>query len=107
MENYKKMGLCQGRHEIPGITEYLFGNIINPLDVEGLETEVSQKLQGITKLNLYVTGLTVALVSVINICANSNIELTLYHFDRESGDYYPQRVKFPAPCVHGGYYQCC
>ena len=29
------MGLCQGRHEIPGITEYLFGNIIN-LDVEGV-----------------------------------------------------------------------
>lgn len=43
-------------------------------------------------LDLYVTGLTVALISVLNACRELEIEVTLYHYDRESGNYYPQQV---------------
>lgn len=44
------------------------------------------------KLNLYVTGLTVALVEVIKFCNFNNIDLTLYHFNRDTNEYYAQEV---------------
>ncbi len=47
----------------------------------------------ISKLNLYVTGLTVALVAVLNVTRELGIEVTLYHFNRETGEYYPQKVR--------------
>ena len=47
----------------------------------------------ITKLNLYVTGLTVALIAVLNATRELGIKVTLWHFDRESGKYYCQEVK--------------
>lgn len=43
-------------------------------------------------LVLYVTGLSVALVSIINVCLHVGISLTLMHFNKENGDYYPQEV---------------
>lgn len=43
-------------------------------------------------LNLYVTGLTVALIEVLNVCKDWGISVTLYHYDRESGNYFPQKV---------------
>lgn len=46
-------------------------------------------------LVLYVTGLSVALVAVINACMRVGISLTLMHFNRETGDYYPQDVLVP------------
>lgn len=44
------------------------------------------------KLNLYVTGLTVALIAVLNVCRKEGIKVTLYHYNTESGDYFPQEV---------------
>lgn len=46
-------------------------------------------------LMLYVTGLSVALVSVINVCMRVGISLTLMHFNQATGDYYPQGVLVP------------
>lgn len=46
-------------------------------------------------LVLYVTGLSVALVSVINVCMRVGISLTLMHFNQTTGDYYPQGVLVP------------
>lgn len=87
------MALCEGRHAIPNATNgAIFGNTINPLDVSGLEETAFHKLEGVKALNLYVTGLSVALVAVINVCHRENIILTLWHFDRDSGNYYPQSV---------------
>ena len=85
--------LCQGRHEIPNATDgAIFSNTINPLDVHGLEEIAFNKLEGANSVNLYVTGLTVALVAVINVCHREGIMLTLWHYDRDSGNYYPQSV---------------
>lgn len=43
-------------------------------------------------LVLYVTGLTVATVAVINVCIRVGISLTLMHFNQANGDYYSQEV---------------
>lgn len=87
------MALCEGRHPIPQATDgAIFGNTLNPLDIQGMEETAFQKLEGLKSLNLYVTGLTVALVAVLNVCRREGILLTLWHFNRETGDYYPQPV---------------
>ncbi len=72
----------------------IFGNTINPLDTQGLQVEAESKLKAldIKSLDLYVTGLTVALIAVLNACRQLEIVVTLYHYDRESGNYYPQQV---------------
>jgi hypothetical protein len=92
MKKGLKKGLCEGRHPIPGVTEYIFGNQLNPLDLAGMDATCQAVLEGCTRLDLYVTGLTVALVAVINYCHQNKVALTLWHFNRESGDYYPQPV---------------
>lgn len=90
----KTLALCEGRHEMPDAVEgAIFGNSVDPLDVDGLEKIASEKLAGVQHLRLYVTGLTVALVAVINVCHEKCIKLTLMHFDRGSGNYYQQMVK--------------
>lgn len=43
-------------------------------------------------LVLYVTGLSVALTAVINVCQRNDIALTLMHYDQGNGGYYPQEV---------------
>lgn len=90
------MVLCQGRHEIPETVDgSIFGNELDPLAVEDLETEATRKLEEleIKSLNLYVTGLTVALVACLNACRSLGIAVTLYHFNRATGTYYPQSVR--------------
>ena len=87
------MALCEGRHPIPQATDgAIFGNTLNPLDVNGLEETAFQKLEGVKSLNLYVTGLTVALVAVLNVCRREGILVTLWHYNRDTNSYYPQPV---------------
>ena len=95
-ENVKLMALCKGRHEIPeAVDGAIFDSEVNPLKVAELEAEANYKLHtiGCKKLCLYVTGLTVALVAVLNACRELGITVWLYHYDRESGTYYVQEVK--------------
>lgn len=96
MMNIKKIGLCQGRHEIPEVTEYFFGQTLDPTDINGMYNEAFEKIetqmQDVDVIHLYVTGLTVALVAVINATRTVDMPLILYHFDRETGEYYPQQV---------------
>lgn len=90
------MALCQGRHEIPEAADgSIFDNELDPLAVDELEEDARCKLEGleIKSLNLYVTGLTVALIACLNACRSLGIAVTLYHFDRASGTYYPQTVR--------------
>ena len=89
------MALCQGRHEIPeAVDGAIFGVEVDPLDVEGLQVKVTEALPalGIRHLDLYVTGLTVALIAVLNACRELGIAVTLWHFNRETGKYYSQEV---------------
>lgn len=90
-----RMSLCEGRHNIPQAEDgSIFGKDLNPLDVSGMEVKAKIKLAKANPqhLDLYVTGLTVALIAVLNAARSLGIGVTLYHYDRESGDYYPQEV---------------
>ena len=91
------MGLCEGRHAIPQVKDgYFFPSEVNPTDIDGLWDIACNKLLPYSNeniaINLYVTGLTVALVTVINICMSRKINLTLYHYNRDTNDYFPQEV---------------
>lgn len=87
------IALCKGRHNIPEATDgAIFGNTLDPLDIGDMAETVARKLDGVDKINLYVTGLTVALVEVIKYCYHEGVFCTLLHYDRESREYYPQDV---------------
>ena len=93
--------LCEGRHEMPeNVSGSVFPTSVDPTDVDELDriaTEFVRSVDG-KDIHLVVTGLSVALVSVIKAvtsCAaddSSATSLTLWHYDRNSGDYYPQKV---------------
>jgi len=113
----KTLGLCKGRHDMP-VEGYIFKNEIDPLDVDGLDLQAYYRLRDefpdyeiITgslynsddygsvmqvryrgQLNLYVTGLTVALVAVLNAAIRLGVNVILYHYDKNSNSYYPQQV---------------
>ena len=99
------MGLRDVLHTIPQVTDgYIFPSEVNPTDIDGLRRTACNKLCTTYKnkgldfhtdkpvLHLYVTGLTVALVEVINVCRKLDITLRLYHYNRDTNDYYPQNV---------------
>lgn len=91
-----KMALCEGRHDIPeAVDGSIFGFEIDPLHPEKLEEDAAAKIHdlGIKKLNLYVTGLSVALVAVINAAKLTGVELVLYHYDKNSDTYYTQNLR--------------
>lgn len=90
----KAMELCKGRHEIQdAIDGAVFPNTLDPLDVQAMDLMAEQSIGQIDELDLYVTGLSVALTSVINYCRRKSVKLTLYHYNRDTGDYYPQPVE--------------
>lgn len=95
------VGLCEGRHNIPQVTDgYIFPSEVNPTDLIGLNNIASDKIiqmcekfkNSKIKLNLYVTGLTVALIELLNVCKIHDLEVTLYHYNKETNDYFPQKV---------------
>lgn len=100
------MGMIKGRHEIP-VEKYIFDNDIeNVFDFKWMQNVIHSKLLHVDSLNLYVTGLSVVLVEIINYCIFNNISLTLYHFDRESNGWVAQKTdtSFWAPYLkEGGY----
>lgn len=117
-----KMTLCEARHITPEKDGAIFPfSIKNVTDVNGLEKiardriwevcytkykygksgylirkekEVSTELLFDPRLHidLYVMGLTVALISVVNVCLKEDIDITLWHHDKNTGDYYPQEI---------------
>lgn len=89
------MVLCSGRHNIKEAEDgAIFDVIQDPTDVKGLERCALKKLLDldIRYLNLYVTGLTVALIASLNACKKLDIKVTLWHFDRETDTYFSQEV---------------
>ena len=92
-DSEKIMCLCEGRHDIPqAIDGAIFPQVVNPTDFKGMADVIKEKLSGCTHLTLYVTGLTVALVEVLNYCTIHEVQVCLMHYDRETKDYYAQVV---------------
>lgn len=89
-----KLGLCAGRHTIDNIQGYIFEEIKDVTNTRALFNEAYANLKELEdgKLELYVTGLTVALIEVLNACKFLNIKVELYHFNRETNSYFKQNV---------------
>lgn len=61
-------------------------------DWDGSDMEPLRFAAGLS-VDLYVTGLTVALIAALNVCRAEGISVTLWHFNRATGRYYPQQVR--------------
>lgn len=105
-------GLCEGRHEIEGVSKYIFpvGFFEEPNSMFDFERSARRILDCIperAEVVIFVTGLTAALCSVINFCAINHLPLTVMHYDRESGEYVPQEIGTDTDfdlLKEGGYY---
>lgn len=89
--------LCKARHNTPAKDGAIFENEVNPLNPAELETIAYSRLKSfgddVKYIDLYVTGLTVALIATLNACKRLDIKVTLKHFDRITGMYYSQEVR--------------
>ena len=102
MKEIINVALCEGRHQIPeAVDGSIFPQVIeNPTDIYALEEEAfiffdSVLYPAIKRprvANIYVTGMTVALIATLNVARRENILVTLFHYDRETGEYFPQQV---------------
>ena len=101
------VGLCENRHKMP-VKEYIFKDIPNPSDIEKIEEEafiwvykhcletqlinVFTFLKGKHELVIYVTGLTVALTSILKVCQAYDVKVTLMHYDKDNDNYIKQEM---------------
>ena len=116
---YQNWGLVEGRHEIPNVDGYIFGTIEDVLDFDDLEAQAdvwSAQLfdwffdpKDMDKLNpffdteegadwginLYVTGLTSALIALLGTYGHWRLTgITFWHYNRDTGEYVPQTWKY-------------
>ena len=96
VERSISVALCESRHEIPqAVNGSVFEETIsNPTDFEALRSACEQSLNpafnaGVRIINLYTTGLSTALLTVVNYCRECGIKLITWHFDRVTGEYVP------------------
>lgn len=88
------IGLIEGRHKIETVENYIFNEVpVDKIFDFKWQTEIiNLKLKNARIIHLYVTGLTVCLVSVINYCKQENKKITLWHYNRDTGEYIRQNV---------------
>ena len=97
------VALCEGRHPIPQATDgAIFSHAITDVTaVHELEEKAWKSIQDICSkagvencihVNLYVTGLTVALIAVLN-AVRGKMQVTLWHYNNATGEYYSQEVR--------------
>lgn len=102
--NIKSYMMFKHRHEheeLDGL-KTIFYKVKDPFDFYGMEAEASyflfskEKLleQNVDVLQIYVTGLTSALICIINAISKSGFTAPVYlmHYNRDSDTYLPQRI---------------
>ena len=96
-----KYGLVKGRHELPSdCVGYVFEEITNPMDFGAIELQAYQfvtrfveRYPDVFCLDIYVTGLTVALASLINELSIAGFtHVGLWHYDKVTDDYKCQLI---------------
>lgn len=96
-----KFGLVKGRHTLPSdCMGYVFEEITNPMNFESIElqaykfvTQFVERYPDETRLDIYVTGLTVALTSLINELSIAGFtHVGLWHYDKVTDDYKCQLI---------------
>lgn len=91
-----EVALCAGRHDIPqAVDGCIFDEIEDVTDVLHLEVVATRKLRalGVKFIDLYVTGLTPALIATLNAAHTAKIVVMLYHYDCKTGEYFHQPVR--------------
>lgn len=104
------VSVCEGRHDMPlgangaifqktipddmitqpdKLEEYVKIRLAELLDTELIALPVDCRLRTV-EVNLFVTGLTVATLAIVNVCLKYGILLTCWHYDRNTGEYFPQ-----------------
>lgn len=120
-EKILRYGVCEGHHDLP-VDGYIFLADLNPdliTDPDKLKEWAWKKLRNAisdceaerrflmttdeyddiyvtapaAKLDLYVTGLTVALIAVIEAAKELYLPVMLYHYNKSTGEYYTQRIR--------------
>jgi hypothetical protein len=110
-------GLVAGRHNVPA-SNFIFDSIDNVLDFNALEKSAMSVLYPIVKdiaptsfitmdsdgcecyskekyranLVVYVTGLSSALIALLNVCRQLSIKVQLMHYDTTTASYSCQNV---------------
>lgn len=86
-----KLGLCDGRHPLP-CDKFIFESIEDIFDYKSLRETAIKVLSSDPdpEVDLYVTGLTTALVEVLTAGRICNKTIKLWHYDFANDTYYPQ-----------------
>lgn len=97
-------GVCKGHHEMP-VDDYVFeGEISDPTNINELNKAahefIIKKLDEIRidVFRIYVTGLTVALISILNElnryhqAVDKTVKIYLMHYNTKTGTYYEQEI---------------
>ena len=89
-----KYVLVNGRHSHKDIDNLpaIFEEVTDIFDYDLHKKIIHNKLYSCRHLDLYVTGLTQLLVSVLNYCRLFDIDVTLFHYDVDSNRYRTQSV---------------
>ena len=101
------LGVCKGRHVIPQVPEnnYIFREEI-PVELlcssKDLEKKAELAFWEIRRptlvegerpqVHVYVSGLTIAVMAIVTACKKNGHAVTLMHYNRDTGGYYPQEV---------------
>lgn len=98
IEKAVSMSTWEGRHDIPDAVDgpiFLASDSKYITDPDMLEEEAFFKLREmqVDRLHLYVTGLTVAVLAILNACKDLGIVVTTWHYDREFKNYYAYPMK--------------
>lgn len=79
------------KHFASGEAGYAYTPYVD--DSTGDETYmVPVKMKKGLEVNIYATGLTVALIAALNVCKEEGLEAVVWHYNKETGNYFPQRV---------------
>lgn len=90
--------LFAGRHQIPGNPPAIFKDGIDPMDFYALYKTADAAIPAdCTFIRVYVTGLTTAMLAVVNVCFQRGITLEAAHYNRDTGKY---QAQFPVVFDH-------
>lgn len=92
------VALCASRHDIPeAVNGSIFPEVIeDPMDFDGLFNTARKMLipllAGVETVNIYVTGMTPALLQCINVVKTynklgHNVVINTWHYNRNDGTY--------------------
>ena len=83
--------LCEKRHT--GTMEGIFPTKVECIRADLLEKRADERIpEDCDKLEIFVTGLTIAMLAVVRVCARRGIHLTAYHYEPEYHLYTRQEV---------------